>query len=367
MRDTYRSAKQSNRRKWRGFTIVELLIVVVIIAILAAITVVAYNGITANANEAALKADLKTSASRLNTDSITDGGGFPGIKPQFLGGHLGYAAGGDSFCVFGDVNSKVFHVNENGNISEGNCPARSMQTFTSKSCSYISTFTGINPESIVTLVDNRGGSVQAYEIAKLTDGKCWMLTNLKLGSTSSDITLMPSDSDVSQAFTLPTVKYSGSSDYDAPAVYGPIGGSSLGYGYLYNWPAATAGASRLTNPAGSGNATSSICPANWRLPTGGNDGDYSQLNTSFGGTNGYASLSPAADKWQNGGPFKGALSGNYYMGYGQQGAYGRLWSSSASDSNLQFSHEHTFGANGVVSPAASVNRNLGIAVRCLVR
>jgi len=39
-----------------GFTIVELLIVVVVIAILAAITIVSYNGITGRANDSAAKA-----------------------------------------------------------------------------------------------------------------------------------------------------------------------------------------------------------------------------------------------------------------------------------------------------------------------
>lgn len=39
----------------RGFTIVELLIVVVVIAILAAITIVSYNGITNRANQSAAK------------------------------------------------------------------------------------------------------------------------------------------------------------------------------------------------------------------------------------------------------------------------------------------------------------------------
>ncbi len=40
----------TKQTKSRGFTIVELLIVIVIIAILAAITIVAYNGIQNRAN-----------------------------------------------------------------------------------------------------------------------------------------------------------------------------------------------------------------------------------------------------------------------------------------------------------------------------
>ena len=43
----------------RGFTIIELLIVIVIIGILVAITAVAYNGVTRQATEAALKSELK--------------------------------------------------------------------------------------------------------------------------------------------------------------------------------------------------------------------------------------------------------------------------------------------------------------------
>lgn len=49
-----------NRQKERGFTIVELLIVVVVIAILAAITIVSYNGITGRANQSAAKASAST-------------------------------------------------------------------------------------------------------------------------------------------------------------------------------------------------------------------------------------------------------------------------------------------------------------------
>ena len=40
-------------RKQKGFTIVELLIVIVVIAILATITIVAYNGVSQRAKESA--------------------------------------------------------------------------------------------------------------------------------------------------------------------------------------------------------------------------------------------------------------------------------------------------------------------------
>jgi prepilin-type N-terminal cleavage/methylation domain-containing protein len=43
----------------KGFTIVELLIVIVIIAILAAIAIVAYNGVQNRANDAAVQSDIR--------------------------------------------------------------------------------------------------------------------------------------------------------------------------------------------------------------------------------------------------------------------------------------------------------------------
>ena len=54
----------------RGFTIVELLIVIVVIAILAAITIVAYNGIQARANDASVRADLTAIAKKFEIFNV---------------------------------------------------------------------------------------------------------------------------------------------------------------------------------------------------------------------------------------------------------------------------------------------------------
>lgn len=48
-----------------GFTIVELLIVIVIIGILATITIISYVGISTKATEATLKSDLANASKKL--------------------------------------------------------------------------------------------------------------------------------------------------------------------------------------------------------------------------------------------------------------------------------------------------------------
>jgi prepilin-type N-terminal cleavage/methylation domain-containing protein len=57
----------------RGFTIVELLIVIVVIGILAAITIVAYNGIQNRANDSAIQTDLNNVAKKIREFAILKG------------------------------------------------------------------------------------------------------------------------------------------------------------------------------------------------------------------------------------------------------------------------------------------------------
>lgn len=64
-------------QKQKGFTIVELLIVVVVIAILAAITIVAYNGIQSRAKDSAAQLTADQATKKLLVYKVTNGGNYP--------------------------------------------------------------------------------------------------------------------------------------------------------------------------------------------------------------------------------------------------------------------------------------------------
>lgn len=378
MRGNYRDTEWSNRELRRGFTIVELLIVVVVIAILAAITLVAYNGITANARESALKSDLKTASTKLNAEKITGSGSFPSSKPSYIGDSITYAGGGSAFCVSGMTGDKTFHADENGSVRDGACPPPPIQAFTSAQCAALPTFTGSNHDAVRTVTDDRGGITRTYEIAKLADGKCWMLTNLKLGSASGSITLTPADSNVASNFTLPQLTTSSDEELDLPRAYGPVpgdtGAGATNYGYLYNWMTATAGETRTRKPPASPSASYSICPAGWRLPNLQSPVDDSAwLNAKM---NNILASEPNSSggkvyytNWQFPGPFKGVYSGSWrysaglkFMGAGVDGKY---WSSTPYEFNIPGSAYYINIQPFAIFPKTNTSRSYGLAVRCL--
>jgi uncharacterized protein (TIGR02145 family)/LPXTG-motif cell wall-anchored protein len=250
-----------------------------------------------------------------------------------------------------------------------------MQDMTASYCqNTMTTYDGTNEDAVVTLNDPRGDG-QTYRVAKLADGNCWMLDNLKLGSTSGATALTPADSNVGANFSLPQLATTGTADADNPGAYGPVpgdtGAGATNYGYLYNWSAVTAGESRTSHDGNAGNAPYSICPANWRLPIGYEntfgDGDPSVLDVAFGGTGVEASSGePNIAKWQSGGPFKGTLAGYWSEGFGDQGGGGYLWSSSAYPGNADYALGAGFFSAAYVSPVDGVDRDIGIGVRCLL-
>ena len=60
------------KRKQFGFTIVELLIVIVVIGILAGITVVAYSGVQNRAHDAAIQSDIGGFVKKISLSAATD-------------------------------------------------------------------------------------------------------------------------------------------------------------------------------------------------------------------------------------------------------------------------------------------------------
>jgi len=71
-----RNQKHIPKNKQRGFTIVELLIVIVVIAILAAIVIVAYSGIQERARISSMQSDMLTLNKAIQM-YYTDNGSYP--------------------------------------------------------------------------------------------------------------------------------------------------------------------------------------------------------------------------------------------------------------------------------------------------
>ena len=293
--------------------------------------------------------------------------------------------------------SVVYKVRENepylADIVEKNNIV-TMQELTSALCAsagYDFTNNGVNSNNTITLTDTRNN--QDYNVRKLADGNCWMINNLKLGSLAESIELTPQDTNITQNWTLPQIDNTSSFDYEIPHVYSywddVDGGNDLTmgnnistddfYGYYYNWCAATAGD---TAPGGSNtctgydtmpdDATGDICPANWRLPTGGPSGEFYNLYNAFG--------SEYLSQFQFSGAFRGVFSGARDGSNWLAPSYsGGLWSSSlASDDHSSIAYTLTLWSPVIdiellppglsyVNPVTVTSRPYGLPIRCLLK
>lgn len=119
-----------------GFTLVEVLIVIVLISILAAISVSSYNGIQDRVATTVLKSDLNQAGKRLDIGMIYTGsypendddagiGNEKGLKPSPGTTFIYHRNADDSYCLtaFADRDSvPPFHISSENNVpTEGMC------------------------------------------------------------------------------------------------------------------------------------------------------------------------------------------------------------------------------------------------------
>jgi len=78
----------------RGFTIVEVLIVIVVIAILATIVIVGYGAVIGNANDGSVKSDLQKIDDAMKQYALDNGGLFPNTAGEMQSLNLKLSVGG---------------------------------------------------------------------------------------------------------------------------------------------------------------------------------------------------------------------------------------------------------------------------------
>ena len=218
------------------------------------------------------------------------------------------------------------------------------------------------------LIDNRDN--KTYQIARLKDDNIWMAENLDLGRTTltTDLTSQNTNLDANAANVAASsfngwIKSSGTNSYTSAELI-PVSGtdptSGTPYGTLYNYCAASAGTICSAEGENNNDATSDLCPAGWRLPTGNTTGEFQSLYNLTDYNTNAKMRAPIAD---GGAAF--ALAGNFYSSTpAYQDSNGLYWSSTRGNGSIVYG---LVLLTSSVGPAYSNNRNYGLALRCVAK
>ena len=238
-----------------------------------------------------------------------------------------------------------------------------------------------------TLIDTRDG--KTYTVGKLADGNVWMKENLRLDI--SDATVQAKLNSTTTNATDTSLTYlkngGGSSPYPANGViarsasggswsndyanpYIATSGTDSGgwtndtiiaasgsapagkIGIYYNFCAASAGSYCYAANASSGDASEDICPAGWKMPTGGASGQYQAL---------YAAYSSNVTNFET--ALNTPLSGYFYAGAATSwGVGGNFWASTRY--NGYYMH-YMDVYSSTVRPQQYYDRYYGFSVRCV--
>ncbi len=246
-----------------------------------------------------------------------------------------------------------------------------------------------------TLIDTRDNTT--YMAGRLKDGKCWMLDNLALDPTNSTTAANMNASntnatqeainnllnggsnttgwsntavanmssgwhyDISSAWVQPWIN--NASKDTLVTSYGPaLTNGQAKVGIYYNFCAASASTYCYASNSGVDipdiiiDAPQDICPANWRMPTGGNTGEYFKLAQKYGND----ATNTNSLQYNLSTPLSG-----YYLGNAarDQGSGGLWWSSTYTYSDYMYVL-NVYPTD--VSPGNSSGRYIGQSMRCLM-
>lgn len=358
----------AHRKEALGFTIVELLIVIVVIAILAAITIVSYNGIANRAKQSAASSAAGQAAKKvlahavINADqypaSLSDAGVSNDANTTY---EYTFDNTAKTYCITATFQKVSYYVsNSVSSPTAGLCSGHTggapiadgvaMQIITTANC----------PSAMMRAVDARDN--HTYWVQKLADNKCWMLTNLGYAgggtNTYSDVKTLTNGTGTPTSATVPSyyVVPSTTNFTTEPTAPSTSTTGTGQYGYLYNWCGAMGGQATAACNGGATplvNATINVCPAGWRLPTG-NGGEFAALNTAVN-SGSTANDTGLRNTWLH------QRGGDWSTSFSQQNNWGDYWTSTQSSSSLAY----FFRASGSTVTSNHTSTYLGIAVRCI--
>ena len=244
-----------------------------------------------------------------------------------------------------------------------------MQSFGSAQCE------NMEFGEFIALRDIRDNNV--YSVTRLEDGNCWMTENLRLDPSTTTFTSSNTNSPTADFITaaqnsassntlcngdndtcIDTIRFNTNAlnrNLTPAHNNNSVDRSWYSYGVMYNWYTASAG--NGTYNTSSTNVAGDICPAGWRLPTGGENGEFVNLNNlaNGGSTTSDSGLVKFPDNF--------IYSGDYnYNTPGGRNSYGRYWSATP-DGNL---NAYRLGiVSGNPTPAGSFKKWDAFAVRCI--
>ena len=245
-----------------------------------------------------------------------------------------------------------------------------------------------------TLIDSRDNTT--YMAGRLKDGKCWMLDNLALDPTNPTTASNMNESNTNAtqeainnllnggstttgwsnaAVANVTTNFS-NNGYIQPRInnvskdtlvtsYGPASTSGQAkVGIYYNICAASASTYCYASNSGVDvpdtliDAPQDICPANWRMPTGGNTGEYYALAQKYGSD----ASNTNSFQYNLSTPLSGYYNGSSAVLQGSSG----LWWSSTYYYSYNYNMYGLYVNPTIVNPDNYSNRGNGRSMRCLM-